>query len=64
MSNFTRRPKKYISMALELERSEQCTAKSRFDDKLSVDGGTKRAIKLQPDSRFYEKKSNRQGAFC
>lgn len=38
----TRRPQKYISMmALEVGRSEQ-SIKNVFDDKLSVDGGTKK----------------------
>ncbi len=64
MSNpYTRRPQKYISMALEIERSEQ-SVKNVFEDKLSVDGGTKKNLKFHPDSQMYGRKNSRFGAFC
>lgn len=64
MSNYnTRRPQKYISMALEMEKSDQ-SVKNVFDDKLSADGGTKKMIKIQNESRNHGKKNSRFGAFC
>ena len=49
-------------MALEMEKSDQ-SVKNLFDDKLSADGGTKKMIKNQNESRNHGKKNSRLGAF-